>query len=73
MDRGSRSRTDGRACADVRRFTCATFETKTAFDHEGLAALVARLNNHSPIVLSAGVTPLKFEVLCDTETQLPKK
>jgi hypothetical protein len=42
-------------------FTRATFEIKTAFDHEGPAALVARLDEDSPIVLPAAIPPAAFE------------
>jgi hypothetical protein len=69
--------TNRRSCArGLETFTCATFEMKTVFDREGLAALVARLKTDSPIALpSAVVAPLEFEevirVTMETGTMLP--
>ena len=64
-------RSGDRACGT---FTCATFEMKTSFDPEALAAVVDSLQKDSPFVLPS-VTPLELEevirVTMETGTMLP--
>jgi hypothetical protein len=55
--------------------TCAVFEMRTVFDREALAALVARLEQGSPIAMAPAVRPLELEtvlrVTMETGTMLP--
>ena len=68
--------TNRRPCGRAREtFTCATFETRTVFDSDALAALIARVEKDSPNTLLSGVTPLEVEevvrVTMEIGTMLP--